>query len=127
MKPKFPKVKKVKKSTLKNKADKVFSLFVRSKGYCELAYKDRIRCGGALQTMHIITRGVTGLRYETNNALCGCQGHHVYYTFHPDEWVRLVADLFPEKWKFVSRYKNTRVKKTEDLYREVIERYKETP
>lgn len=124
MNPTFSKPKKIKKSTLKNKADKLFSLWVRRVGVCELAGKDTIHCGGNLQTMHIFTRGITSLRYNPINVVCGCAGHHVYYTFHPEDWVALVAKWFPEKWEWLIHHREDKVKKTEDLYREVIEKYK---
>ena len=120
-------VKKVKKSTLRNKADKLFSLNIRSIGICQLAGKDKVRCGGNLQTMHIITRGSTALRYEPLNALCGCAGHHVWMTYHPDAWIAFVKKFYPAHWKYVEFHKNDKVKKTDDLYRAVIARYsKET-
>lgn len=115
--------KKVKKSTLRNKADKLFSLQVRSIGKCELAGKDKITCNGNLQCMHIITRGVTALRFNPMNVLCGCAAHHMYYTHHPVEWVLFISQNFKEKFKFVVEHKDDVVKKTEDLYRSVIERY----
>jgi hypothetical protein len=128
---KFPKpikkvkVKKIKKSTLKNRADKLFSLYIRKIGICQLRGKDGIRCGGNLQCMHITTRGKTALRYEPLNALCGCAGHHVFYTYHPDDWADFMRKNYPAQWNYVQNHKVDTVKKTEDLYKEVIEKYKE--
>ena len=122
---KFPKVKKIKKSTLRNKADSLFSKHIRSLGLCKLRGRDKIRCSQVLQCMHIITRGNTTLRYNPLNAVCGCSGHHVYYTNHPDEWVMLVQREWPDAWKILQAERTVKTKKTEDLYREVIERYKD--
>lgn len=120
---KLPKPKKIKKSTLRNKADRLFSYFVRSKNVCELSGLDHINCGGSLQCMHILTRGRTALRYNIMNVLCGCSGHHVYYTYHPMEWQKLIMEHFYKKWNYVQDHQNDTITKTEDLYREVIETY----
>ena len=121
----IPKKKKVKKTTLRNKADKLFSLYIRKIGICQLSGKDNIRCGGNLQCMHITTRGTTALRYDPLNALCGCAGHHVYYTHHPDDWTDFMKKNYPAQWNYVQSHKTDRVKKTEELYRQIIETYKE--
>lgn len=107
---KLPKPKKVKQGTLMRKADKLFSLKTRALGYCELAGKDHVSCGGVLQTMHIITRGNRRLRFDPMNVLCGCQGHHVFYTFNPKRFDLFVAANFPEKWAYVVEHENEKVK-----------------
>lgn len=116
-------VKKVKKSTLRNKADKLFSLYVRLEGKCQANTFWGVRCGGSLQCAHITTRGVTALRFDEMNALCLCAGHHRFFTHHPLEWVIFLKDSYPMKLEYVIKHKNDKVKKTEDLYREVIARY----
>lgn len=93
------------KKKLKLKADKLFSLKTRSIGYCELAGKDTIRCGGNLQCAHIETRGAHAIRWNDMNALCLCAGHHVYYTNNPREWDLQVALWFPDKWKYVEKHR----------------------
>ncbi len=123
MKLKYSKPKKVKRSTLKNKADKLFSQIVRSWGKCELAGLDKIKCSNVLQTMHIETRGVLAIRWNLMNALCGCSGHHVYYTNNPRAFNELVAKHFPLKAKFVEEHCNDHM--TEDL-EDVIRRLKVT-
>lgn len=67
------------------------------------------------------------MRYEPLNALCGCAGHHVWMTYHPDAWISFVKEFYPAHWRYVETHKNDKVKKTEDLYREVIERYSVDP
>lgn len=121
---KTKKVKKIKKSTLKRKADLVFSKYIRSKyGYCQLAGKDKIHCGGSLQTMHIETRGILAIRYNENNVLCGCQGHHVYYTYHPNLWRDFIVKFFPKKWEYVVKHMNDHVEMNEEEYRKIINKY----
>ena len=121
------KPKKVKKSTLRNKADKLFSIYIRSFGLCEAMGITNVRCGGSLQCAHITTRGVTALRFDPMNALCLCAGHHRFWTHHPLEWVEFLWKYCPDRLKYVMKHKNDKVKKTEDLYRETIERYSVDP
>jgi hypothetical protein len=102
----FPKVKKVKRSTLKNKCDKLFRDVIRRKGYCELKGMDKVKCSGDLQTMHIVGRANYRLRWEEDNALCGCSGHHFYYTNNPFFFYELVESEFPDKWDFIIEHKN---------------------
>lgn len=116
---KFPKPKKVKRTTLKKKADKLFSAIVRRLGRCELMGLDTVHCGGVLQCAHIETRGVYGLRWQFQNALCICSGHHVYYTYHEKAWQELIEKHFPAKWKFYLKHKNDHLIET---YEEVIQR-----
>ena len=119
----LPKPKKVNKKALRNKADKLISLFVRLIGVCQLKGKDTIHCSGQLQDMHILTRGNTPLRYDLTNHLCGCSGHHVFYTNNPKKWQNLMEAYFPKRWAYILAHENDTVKKTEDLYREVIKKF----
>jgi len=101
---KFPKRKYRKRSPLKikkDKADKLFSAYIRRKGECELAGKDNITCGGNLQCAHIETRGAHAIRWDVDNALCICAGHHVWYTNNPSAWDKIIAREFPWKWAYV--------------------------
>ena len=100
------KIKRVRKTTLKNKAYALFSQAIRKKGYCELKGLDNITCASSLQTMHIIGRGNLSLRYDKKNALCGCQGHHVWYTNHALEFYELIRTKFPERYKYLMKAKN---------------------
>lgn len=99
-------MRKITRKGLKNKCDKLFSGKVRETGFCELKYKDHINCGGVLQCAHILTRGHHAIRWNFNNALCLCQGHHVWYTNNPNAWKDIVARLFPAKWGFVQKHQN---------------------
>ena len=97
---------KIKRTTLKRKFDKLFGEKIRSKGYCELEGLDKVSCSGQLQTMHIIGRSNHNLRWDSYNALCGCSGHHRYYTSHPFEFMLLVSAHFPKKMEYLKKVRN---------------------
>lgn len=80
--------KKRRKKSVTTIADELFAKIVRSAGKC-------FKCGNTynLQCAHIISRGYFGTRYDFDNALCLCSGHHVWYTHHPLEW----EDFIDEK------------------------------
>ncbi len=71
-------------------ADKLFSLAVRSVGVCQI--DDDRPCNGNLQCMHILSRSFRAVRWDRNNALCGCAGHHKHYTENPAGWFLWVVD-----------------------------------
>lgn len=122
---KFPKQKKVKKKTLRNHADKLFSKHIRSIGHCQAEGRTKVKCGGQLQCAHLITRSNIRLRYEEYNVLCLCAGHHRYWTHRPLEWSEFLLTYYNEKHHFVMKHRNEKTKKTEELYRSIIEKYKE--
>ena len=72
------KLKATKKKTPRQKLikenDKLFSLAVRSKGYCERCNKTE-----NLQCAHIVGRGSLGLRWKYDNALCLCYACHIHW------------------------------------------------
>ena len=70
-------------SKLVAKADRVFSLIVRSVGRCE---SGRASHAGPLQCAHLFSRRYEGTRWTRDNAACLCAGCHVYYTHRPLEW-----------------------------------------
>lgn len=103
---KFEKPKKINRSALKKKADIMFSHIIREAGVCQLAGLDKVRCGGNLQCMHILGRSNYVLRWDTVNALCGCAGHHTYYTMHPWEWNELIKAKFKDRYEYINQYRN---------------------
>ena len=111
--------KKVSISKLKKKADTLFSLIIRSKGYCELMGLDGVKCGQVLQCAHIETRGVLAIRWSEENALCLCNGHHWFYTNNESKWQEVIKRLFPTKYKFYLKHKNDHMTET---YDEVLSR-----
>lgn len=62
----------------KAKADKLFSLIVRSRGECQ-------DCGRTenLQCAHIISRRFSNTRCDEKNAFCLCAKCHHFFTDHP--------------------------------------------
>lgn len=102
----------------------MFSRLVRSSyGYCQFDGKDKIKCSADLQCLHIVSRTNLRLRWEFQNALCGCSGHHRYYTTHPLEFIEAVMTYWPEKYEFVKEHKNELLQET---YEEVERRLKIT-
>lgn len=76
--------------TLKNKADRLFSLLIRSRGVCE-------RCGKRppevmLQCAHVFSRSYTAIRWDERNALCLCRGCHHWGHMRPVEWTLFIEE-----------------------------------
>lgn len=101
-------VRKVKspQAKLKAKADKLAGDHVRARGYCQLGGADHVTCNGNLQWAHIVGRSNHRLRWEEYNALCLCAGHHMWYTYHPYEWVRIIDQEFPEYAAEIEKHRN---------------------
>ncbi len=75
---------------LLQKADKVFSLYIRERdGRCSC-------CGEShrLQCMHVISRRYRRLRWNPKNAVAGCLMCHAEYTNKPLEWEDWVEQRF---------------------------------
>ena len=94
------------KKKLKALADKLFSKKVRSRGKCQLKGLDLINCSGQLQTMHILGRANHRLRWEEFNAICGCSGHHFFYTNQPFLFFELVKAQFSGKYRLINKHRN---------------------
>jgi hypothetical protein len=77
------------------RADVLFGQKVRARGVCE---SDRPNHSGNLQCAHIISRSYKSIRTNELNALCLCQGHHLYYTHHPLEWRQWIEAQHPGRW-----------------------------
>ena len=109
---------KAKKSTIKRKADKLFSEFIRSKGRCE-------RCGKQenLQTSHIFSRRYLVTRWTPINANCLCAGCHRWWHDKPVEAVEWVKEYLGEDiYNELRRLAKTGVNK--NIYDGLIERIK---
>lgn len=74
---------------LKAKADRLFSIAVRSVGLCE---SGRIEHKGPLQCAHGFSRRYLATRWTRENAFCLCAGCHVFYTHRPLEWDNWLRD-----------------------------------
>lgn len=79
---KAAKRRKTKRSTQRNKCDRLFSLLVRA--------RDKVccKCGTSqhLQCAHIFSRGYMNTRWDFRNAIALCSGCHKWFTHHPIEW-----------------------------------------
>jgi hypothetical protein len=62
----------------KARADKYFSLIVRSRGECQCCGSDQF-----LQCAHVISRRYSHTRCMDLNAFCLCAGCHHHFTDHP--------------------------------------------
>lgn len=113
-------MKKTTRAALIRKLDKEFSIKIRSLGYCMAAGLDHIRCGGVLQCCHIVGRSNVHLRWDNQNALAMCQGHHVYYTFHPEAWRDFIQVNFHPIWKYLERERKKLVKVSTVELREMV-------
>jgi len=112
--------KKFNKTKAKRKLDKLFSLKIRSYGKCLLAKGfDKVHCGGQLQTAHIIGRSNLRLRWDLGNAWCICAGHHIYYTYHPEDWRDLLTAHYPH-YKWLLEHRNETIKFNEQYYLEKL-------
>lgn len=80
MKQKLP-FAKLPKTKQKQLCDILFSQIVRTAGKC---FKCNRTTG--LQCAHIVSRSYHATRWDLDNAVCLCNGCHVYYTHHPLEW-----------------------------------------
>jgi hypothetical protein len=113
------------KKTIKKRCDVAFSLAVRKHGRCQFAGLDNVRCFSTLQCCHIETRGSLKLRYDQQNALCGCSGHHWFYTNNPSKFNDLVAEFFPSQWTYVQEHKHERKNMTYQDYEELLKQLQE--
>jgi 5-methylcytosine-specific restriction endonuclease McrA len=78
-------VKPSKAKGAKGKADRVYSLLIRSRGRCE-------NCGGTtnLQTAHIIPRRYAAVRTDETNSYCLDARCHMRFTEHAAEWMDFI-------------------------------------
>ena len=116
---KFAKKKKWNKTTAKRKLDKLFSLKIRSIGICQLQ-GDKIRCGGVLQCCHIIGRANLFLRWHPDNAISACQGHHVWFTYHPEAWRKRMEEMFPMEYQWLLDNREQKITFNEVYYKKKL-------
>lgn len=111
--------KKPSKTTIKRKADRLFSEYVRSKGYCEWCEK---RTDG-LECAHIFSRRFLVTRWEPINALSLCHACHRKWHDKPVEAVEWVKEYLGEDVYEELRYiaKN---KVNKNVYDNLLERIK---
>lgn len=81
-----------KRTTLRRKADALWSELVRRRGVCEAAGVAGVQCGGVLQAAHGFPRTYYPTRWTPLNGFCICAGHHRWYTSHPIEWLSFMNE-----------------------------------
>lgn len=79
---------KTKRTTLRNKCDKLFSIFIRARD------KVCVACGSArnLQCAHVFSRRYLKVRWDERNAVALCAGCHVKFTHFPLEWEDFIIE-----------------------------------
>ena len=108
------------RTQLRNKADRLYSTYIRSVGRCEaaghpMANGDR-ECSPKLECAHIISRSYNWTRtfYDdrgNRNAVCLCSKHHRWFTANPVEWGRWVeATIGADVYEVVKRRSQRREK-----------------
>ena len=93
--PRLRKRRKGSKAALAREADKLWSLIVRAKRYCE-GEPSGPACSGSLQAAHGFSRRYRNTRWLLVNGFALCAAHHVYWTHRPLEWLEWLTD----EWGF---------------------------
>ena len=107
------------KSYWKRKADKLFSLFVRSLDHCE-------KCSSInnLQAAHIYSRRYVNLRYDIQNVLCLCSKCHFQWHDSPLDSMIWFNQAYPERVEYLTNKKRIIKKWTVNDYLKTIEEIK---
>jgi len=107
--------KKISKTKLKNKADILFSLYIRNRD------KMCVRCHRTapyqLHCAHIITRANLRLRFDPMNAYCLCSLCHRWWHDSPTESGKWFEETFPINYDYLLKNKN-KIEKPD--YQEVV-------
>lgn len=112
------------KKQLKAKADTLMSLFVRSRGYCELQMSKGCTPRSNLQHHHVVEKArCNALRYDHLNALCVCSACH--QAWH-HAGVIAAGDFFIKKfgqkrWDYLASNTQKTIVTNNRFYLEVIE------
>lgn len=77
------------------KADRLFSLLIRSLGHCEKCGRNPAEV--QLQCAHWIGRRFRNTRWDPDNAFCLCAGCHMWFTDHPTEFGRWAIGMRGEE------------------------------
>lgn len=108
------------RTTIKRKADKLFSDYIRSRGKCEWCGRSN---GVQLQTAHIFSRRFLITRWLPANAVCLCAScHRKAHDRPPDfvEWIK--KHMGVDAYNTLRTTAKTKVDKT--IYNNLIERIK---
>lgn len=120
----------MKKSTnLKDKLDKVFSLYIRLRdadenGFCTCYTCKKVAHYKEMQNGHFWSRTHLSTRYNEDNCKVQCvgcnifkKGNYIVYT------KKLLKELGEEKFDELERLKNSTVKISKSEYEQMIEQY----
>ena len=84
------------KQKIEKELDDLWSKVITQKGVCELKGIDGRECKLRLTGAHIISRNYKITRWDYENGICLCWGHHYYYTHHAEEWKMRVDQIRSE-------------------------------
>ena len=111
-------MRKMTRKGMKRKCDKLFSAYIRSKGFCQWCFKR----DNTLQTAHIFSRQYLVTRWDHDNALCLCAGCHFKAHAQHLEFAEFVRKLYgTKKYNALRRKAKTSIKKV-DLEK-IIKKY----
>lgn len=74
-------------------------VFIRDHGTCIAAGIAGIRCGDTVQWAHVLSRRHPCLRWEADNAMTLCAGHHLWWHHSPMYAVEWFVRDFPDRWR----------------------------
>lgn len=122
MKLKFRKLPKVKKSAQEMRLDFFFSRSIRSANQCQFKGRDKIPCSSDLQCVRVIGKNNLRVRWDKMNGLAICTNHNKIYSTLPNEFMRTVAEYWPEQYAYIARHKDEPLKETyESLEKQFME------
>lgn len=99
------KIKVPKKSTLKNKADRLWGKLIRERDdKCMLKGLDHLGCGGSLQGGHLIGRTGHALRWALINGLGMCSWHNMLYANREGSLLILIAKHYPKQHAWIKQH-----------------------
>lgn len=87
-----------KKSTIKNKLDKLVGDYFRNKRCCA-AKGSYVNCAGRIEWAHIHSRRYLSTRWSLDNAKNLCSAHHFYFTHNPTHFVQWLKKTDPDGYE----------------------------
>lgn len=105
----------MKRKTLKNKLDSVFSQLIRARGRCE-------KCGNTttLQTSHIYSRRNLAVRWDELNANCFCAKCHFWWHENPLDGIKWLKTHYTSKQIKELEQRANNIKKWSDKELEML-------
>jgi hypothetical protein len=98
-------MRKITKSGLTRKLDKVVSEIVRGRGYCAWGMCKKTE---GLECCHIFSRRYRSIRWDLDNLVCLCHSHHFYSHSNPVLFAEFVRDYLG-KIKYISLKQKARM------------------